>query len=109
MVVCVPVLPDGTVDPRFGRAARVAVMHVEDGTIVATDEHDVGWDVLHDAGPEGSHHGRIARFLVEHGVEAVVAGHVGPPMVATMTKMGIRVSMGAGGDARLAVLAALAR
>jgi predicted Fe-Mo cluster-binding NifX family protein len=108
MVVCIPVMPDGTVDPRFGRAARMAVLRVEDGTIVADAEHQVDWDVLHDAGPEGTHHGRIVRFLMEHEVEAVVAGHVGPPMVDTMTKMGIRISMGAAGDARVAVLAAAA-
>lgn len=108
MVVCVPVTPDGNVDGEFGRAARVAVMRVEDGVISEAEEHSVGWDVLHDTGPEGSHHARIARFLIEHGVQVVVAGHVGPPMVQTMGRMGIRVSMGASGDARAAVLAAAA-
>jgi predicted Fe-Mo cluster-binding NifX family protein len=108
MVVCVPVTPDGNVDGGFGRAARVAVMRVEDGAIAAAEVHAVGWDVLHDEGPEGSHHARIARFLIEHRVEAVVAGHVGPPMVHTMGRMGIRVAMGAAGDARTAVLAATA-
>lgn len=109
MVICVPVMPDGSVDASFGRAARLSVMRVENGRIVAAEEHDVGWDVLHDAGPSGSHHGRIVRFLREQEVEAVVAGHVGPPMVETMGKMGLRIWLGAAGDARAAVLAAAAQ
>jgi predicted Fe-Mo cluster-binding NifX family protein len=108
MVICVPVTPEGMVDGGFGRASRVAVMRVEDGRVTAHEVHEVGWDVLHDAGPEGSHHGRIARFLVDHGVEAVAAGHVGPPMVNTMGKMGIRVWLGANGDAQSVALAAAA-
>jgi predicted Fe-Mo cluster-binding NifX family protein len=106
MVICVPVTPDGMVDGSFGRAARIAVFRVEDGTIVSAEEHAVGWDVLHDEGPHGSHHGRIVRFLMDHGVEAVVADFVGPPMVNTMGKMGIRVWLGASGDARAAAIAA---
>jgi predicted Fe-Mo cluster-binding NifX family protein len=108
MVICVPVTPEGTVDGSFGRAARVAVFHVDDGTILGAEEHAVGWDVLHDEGPHGSHHGRIVRFLMDQGVEAVVADFAGPPMVNTMGKMGLRVWLGASGDARSAALAAAA-
>jgi predicted Fe-Mo cluster-binding NifX family protein len=108
MVICVPVTPEGTVDESFGRAARVAVFRVEDGAVVGAEEHAVGWDVLHDEGPHGSHHGRIVRFLMDQGVEAVVADFAGPPMVNTLGKMGIRVWLGASGDARAAAVAAVA-
>jgi predicted Fe-Mo cluster-binding NifX family protein len=109
MIVCVPVSQDGAIDPRWGRAARVAVADVHDGTIASWEELDVGWDVLHDAGTEGGHHARVATFLRSHGVQAVVAGHMGDPMVQMLRRMGIRVSLGAGGPAPGAVVAAVAK
>ena len=107
--VCVPVRPDGQLDPRWGRAAAVAVARVESGAVVSWDEFPVGWDALHDVGTEGGHHARIARFLIEHGVQAVVAGHMGPPMQQMLERMQLGVHLGASGDAREAVLRALGR
>ena len=106
MIVCVPVTPEGEVDPRWGRAARVAVARVEGGRIAAWDEHDVGWDVLHDVGTEGGHHARVATFLRDHRVEVVVAGHMGPPMAQMLANLRILARTGAQGDARAAVAAA---
>jgi len=106
VIVCVPVTPEGEVDPRWGRAARVAVARVEGGRIAAWDEHDVGWDVLHDVGTEGGHHARVATFLRDHRVEVVVAGHMGPPMAQMLANLRILARTGAQGDARAAVAAA---
>lgn len=103
MKVCVPVTPDGLVDPRWGRAARVAVARIEGGSVVDWHEHEVAWDVLHDVGTEGGHHARVARFLTEQGIDVVVAGHMGPPMVQMLGKMRIVARLGASGDARRAV------
>ena len=94
----------------LGRAATMAVATVEDGAIASWTTVDVGWDVSHeqiDAGlaAEGGHHARIVRFMREHEIRAVVAGHAGPPMVHTLGLMGIPV-FSAGGDAREAALAA---
>ena len=108
MIVCVPVTPVGEIDPRWGRAARVAVADVHDGAIARWDEIDVGWDVLHDAGSEGGHHARVARFLQEQGTEVVVAHHMGDPMLQMLAAMGVQVRLGASGDARGAVLAVTA-
>jgi predicted Fe-Mo cluster-binding NifX family protein len=80
MVTCIPVAPDGTVDPRWGRAARVAVMRVEGG--------------------------EIARFLQEHRVELVVADHMGGHMARMLEGMGIAVRLGAAGQATAAVASA---
>jgi predicted Fe-Mo cluster-binding NifX family protein len=108
MIVCVPVTEDGLIDPRWGRADRVAVSTITDGRIAGWQDFAVGWGGLHDTAGEGDHHARIARFLKEHDVQVVVAGHMGPPMQNMLAKMRIEVHLGAGGPARQATLGALA-
>jgi predicted Fe-Mo cluster-binding NifX family protein len=108
MVVCVPVMADGQIDPRWGRAARVAIVDVEDGAVAGWREFDVGWDDLHDVGTEGAHHARVASFLREQGVQVVAAHHIGPAMVTMLGRMGLTVRLGASGDARQVALAAAA-
>jgi predicted Fe-Mo cluster-binding NifX family protein len=104
MIVCVPVTPTGDIDPRWGRAARVAVVEVQDGELVRWEEFEVAWDQLHDAGTEGGHHARVARFLEDHRIGIVVAEHMGEPMVQMLDRMGMEVRLGASGDAGRAVL-----
>lgn len=104
MRVCVPVTSDGEVDHGWGRAARVAVAEIEDGSLVAWEEFAVGWDRLHDETTEGGHHARVARFLQDNRVEAVGAGHMGEPMVQMLGRMGIAVRLDVAGDARAAAL-----
>lgn len=106
MKVCVPIGAGGTVGPRWGKADRVAVADVTGGAITAWEEFDVGWDVLHDQGTEGSHHARVVKFLRDNQVEVVAAPHVGPGMVRMLDTMRIRLVTGAAGDARSAALAA---
>ncbi len=108
MIACVPVQPDGTVDPRWGRADRLAVADVDDGRIRSWDEHQVDWSVHHDEGSAARHHARVARFLLDHHVRAVVAHHVGEGMVRQLAIMKVDVHLGAEGDARDAVLRAIA-
>ena len=107
MVVCVPVTMGGMIDPRWGRADRVAIAEITGDGIAAWQELDVGWSALHDAGPEGSHHARVVRFLQDHHVEAVVANHMGMPMVHILERMGLKVCLGATGDAREAAITAM--
>lgn len=106
MRVCVPVANGGQIDPRWGRAGRVAVADVNDGELAHWEEHEVGWDRLHDTGTEGSHHARVARFLQEQNVETVVAHHMGAGMQHMLERMGVAVRLGATGDARMAATAA---
>ncbi len=108
MNVCVPVTADGQVDPRWGRADRVAVADVAGGAIRGWREFAVGWGALHDQGSEGAHHARVARFLRDNLVEAVAVHHVGPGMQRMLGSMGIHVVSGLGGDARAAARAAAA-
>jgi predicted Fe-Mo cluster-binding NifX family protein len=104
LIVCVPVTSTGAIDPRWGRAARVAVVEVQDRALVRWEEFEVGWDRLHDAASEGGHHENVARFLRDHRIDAVVANHMGDPMVQMLDRMGIDVRLGASGDAGQAIL-----
>lgn len=104
MKVCVPITRTGTVDPRWGRADRVAVADVAGGTVSDWTEFDVGWGSLHDSGPEGAHHARIVRFLRDHQVQVVAVDHVGVGMQRMLATMGIRIDTEHSGDARAAVI-----
>ncbi len=106
MKVCVPITADGQVDPRWGRAGRVAVAEVAGGEISDWQEFAVGWGALHDQGTEGAHHARVARFLRDNGVEAIAVHHVGPGMQRMLSSMAIRVVTGLSGDASSAARAA---
>jgi predicted Fe-Mo cluster-binding NifX family protein len=106
MIVCVALGPDGAVGGGWGRAERVAVARVEGGAIASWEEFDVGWGRAHDAGPEGQHHARIARFLMDHHVETIVTGHMGPGMERMLAGMKIAGRTGVTGPAREAAIAA---
>lgn len=106
MKVCVPVTADGQVDPRWGRAERVAVADVIDGQIRSWQEFTVGWGTLHDQGTEGAHHARVARFLRDNQVQAVAVHHAGPGMLRMLGTMAVRIVTGLEGDARNAARAA---
>ena len=103
--VCVPVTPDGVVDPRWGRAQRVAVATIAGGEVQDWQEFQVDWNTLHDAGSEGAHHARVATFLRDHGIEAIGVSHVGPGMRRMLETMGIRLVTDITGDARDAAVA----
>ena len=109
MIVCAPVTSEGMIDPRWGRADRVAVADVIDGEIVSWQEVEVSWSRLHDEGLPGSHHARVVKFLRDHHVEAVVANHIGNGMVRMLDTMGLPAHLGADGDARSAVVSSAAQ
>jgi len=100
--VCVPITAEGEVDPRWGRADRVVVA----GAVRSWQQHDVGWASAHDAGTEGAHHARIARFLREQTVDTVAVDRVGAGMQRMLVSMGVRFVTGLSGDARAAAQAA---
>lgn len=103
MIVCAPVTSDGMIDPRWGRADWVAVADVVSGEIVSWLEIEVSWSRLHDEGGPGSHHARVASFLRDNQVEALVANHIGDGMVRMLETMRLPAFLGATGDARAAV------
>lgn len=107
MIVCLAVTNDGALGPRWGRADRVAVVDITRDGIGSWQEFEVGWGGLHDAGPEGRHHARVAEFLRGHRVEAVVAHHMGAGMQQMLGKMGIELHLASGGRASDAALSVL--
>lgn len=107
MIVCAPVTSAGDIDPRWGKADRVALVDVHDGKITDWSEVEVGWSHLHDAGTHGSHHARIVTFLKDNKVEAIVANHMGDGMVRMLETMKIPVYFDARGNARDAVTKAI--
>ncbi len=104
-VACTPITSEETVAGGWGKASVVAIARIENRVIVDWRTEKVGWDALHDAGSEGGHHARIARFLIDNRVTLVAAAHMGEAMQRTLNKLGIRVVLGASGDARAAVRA----
>ncbi|WP_130865305.1 NifB/NifX family molybdenum-iron cluster-binding protein [Acidipropionibacterium timonense] len=110
MNLMIPVRPDGSVEPRFGKAPMVAVATLDQsGEVTDWQTFQVDWDRLHDEGTEGSHHARIVRFLRDHDVDAVVATHVGPGMQRTLTSMGLPMLPATDADARTSVVEAVRR
>ncbi len=100
MIVCMPVQANGQVGDGWGRAHDVAVARVEGSEVQDWTEYPVRWDELHDQGGEGQHHARIARFLMDHGVERVISGHMGPGMKHMLDKMNISTVLDVRGEAR---------
>lgn len=88
----------------LGRAHWMGVGKVAEGAVSDWAVHEVEWDVLHDVGSHGGHHARIVTFMRDHGVDVVVAGHIGEPMQNTLTKLGVRIVMGAEGEPSAAAL-----
>ena len=82
----------------------MAITEVSAEGIGSCQEYQVGWNALHDAGTEGSHHARVSRFLKEHHVEAGLADHMGPSMLHMLERMGVKVLLGAMGNAREAAI-----
>ena len=87
---------DSPVDGRFGRAERFLVVDTETGSVEAVDNAQ-NLAAAHGAGVQA------ARTLIEHGVEAVLTGNVGPNAFRTLQAAGVKVYAGAAGTVAEAV------
>ncbi len=108
MRIAMPVTEDDQVAHGWGRAERLALVDAARGEITAWTQVHVGWDELHDAGTEGSHHARIVRFCRDEGITDVIVSHMGAGMVRTLTKLGLRLHRTTLADGRESVEALLA-
>ncbi len=91
----------------IGRAHAVVRATVRDGAIDQWEETEVKWDEGHATDNEGLHHSRIAKFLLAHPSECLLAAGAGPEVRGMLERAGIRLAIGAG-DARAAVRRAAA-
>lgn len=101
MVICISIAGGDQVGGGWGKARDVAVAEVSpEGEILRWEDFNVRWDELHGQGGEGAHHARIAKFLMDHGVERVITGHMGPGMHHMLEKMNISTVVDVQGNAR---------
>lgn len=88
---------NGQVFQHFGHTEQFKFYQVENGAVAGTEVVDTN----------GSGHGALAGFLVQHGADAVICGGIGPGAQAALAAAGIRLYGGVTGGADEAVNALL--
>lgn len=89
---------EGQVWQHFGKTQNFKVYEALNGEITGSAVIDTG----------GASHGALAAFLSQQGIDVVVCGGVGAPMVEKLEVMGMQVVPGVSGNADEAVQAFLA-
>ncbi len=87
---------DAALDPRFGRAKCFIVTDTETGEFSVHD-NKVNLDAVQGAGIQ------TAKNVSDIGVEAVIAGNVGPKAFAVLAAAGIKVFSGTSGTVRTVI------
>ncbi len=89
---------NGQIFQHFGHTEQFKIYEVADKTIVSEEVVDTN----------GSGHGALAGFLMQHGVEALICGGIGGGAQAALAEAGIKLYGGVSGEADAAVHALLA-
>ncbi len=87
----------GLVWQHFGKTENFRIYEVEDYKIINSIV----------VGTNGASHGALATFLAGKGVDTVICGGVGAPMIGKLKALGMKVYPGVTGKADDAVLALL--
>lgn len=88
---------NGQIFQHFGHTEQFKIYEIEDGKVVASEVIDTN----------GSGHGALAGFLLEHGVDVLICGGIGGGAQVALAQAGIRLFGGVSGDADVAVEALL--
>lgn len=88
---------NGQIFQHFGHTEQFKIYEVADGKIVSEEVVDTN----------GSGHGALAGFLMQHGVEALICGGIGGGAQAALAEVGIKLYGGVSGEADAAVAALL--
>ncbi|OPZ74389.1 MAG: Dinitrogenase iron-molybdenum cofactor [Firmicutes bacterium ADurb.Bin456] len=88
MKIAMPCL-DGNVNPHFGSSRQFIVFDTAGGQIKGKKTIDN--ETLHN-------HGGLARILKDEGVEVVITGGIGRPMINALHEAGFKVITGASGE-----------
>ena len=89
---------NGEIFQHFGHTAEFKIYEVADGKVVNAEVVDTN----------GSGHGALAGFLVQHGVDTLICGGIGGGAQNALAQAGIRLFGGVSGSADDAVNALLA-
>ena len=89
---------NGQIFQHFGHTAEFKIYEVADGKVVNAEVVDTN----------GSGHGALAGFLVQHGVDTLICGGIGGGAQNALAQAGIRLFGGVSGSADDAVNALLA-
>ncbi|MDD4169926.1 MAG: NifB/NifX family molybdenum-iron cluster-binding protein [Desulfotomaculaceae bacterium] len=84
----------GRINEHFGISEEFVIFNVEDGNIA-------GKQIFSNSGLQHNH-GGLANLFTTEGVEVIIAGGMGPPMVSALQAVGLQVITGASGDAEKA-------
>lgn len=88
---------NGQIFQHFGHTEQFKFYEVEDGKITGSEVVDTN----------GSGHGALAGFLMQHGVNTLICGGIGGGAQAALAEAGIKLYGGVSGDADAAVNALL--
>ena len=88
---------NGQIFQHFGHTEQFKLYEVEDGKITGSEVVDTN----------GSGHGALAGFLMQHGVNTLICGGIGGGAQAALAEAGIKLYGGVSGDADAAVNALL--
>ena len=89
---------NGMIFQHFGHTEQFKLYEVADGKVVRAEVVDTN----------GSGHGALAGFLMQHGVDTLICGGIGGGAQAALAEVGIKLCGGVSGDADGAVDALLA-
>lgn len=88
---------NGQIFQHFGHTEQFKIYEISNGSILHTEVVDTN----------GSGHGALAGFLMQHGVDTLICGGIGGGAQMALTQAGIRLFGGVSGDADAAVQALL--
>lgn len=88
---------NGQIFQHFGHTAQFKLYEVADGSVLRSEIVDTN----------GSGHGALAGFLMQHGVDTLICGGIGGGAQMALAQAGIRLIGGVSGDANAAVQALL--
>ena len=84
---------NGQIFQHFGHTEQFKIYEISNGSILHTEV----------VGTNGSGHGALAGFLMQHGVDTLICGGIGGGAQMALAQAGIRLFGGVSGDADAAV------
>lgn len=84
---------NGQIFQHFGHTEQFKIYEISNGSILHTEVVDTN----------GSGHGALAGFLMQHGVDTLICGGIGGGAQMALAQAGIRLFGGVSGDADAAV------